>query len=207
MGLTVWYSCLTSKKMVECWRKDVVRVEFKFSKKAIRHPEINKAEILAISNIIYDIVISESLYAPEALCCQIDVSTENQRWKFGSLDEMKQGLSPTSKIKFFDVLIGCMAYPSDKTTAPFSLYISGQSADKKLYLSSSGTSDVHAQELALKLEDTLTEHYKSKPSEAHSAESQSNTSKKFYQSPVFWAAAIVVVTLVIWAIDRFVLGK
>lgn len=46
-----------------------------------------------------------------------------------------------------------------------------------------------------------------KPDETNATRSQSDTRKKFYKSGVFWAAAIVIVTAALWAIDRFILGK
>lgn len=63
------------------------------------------------------------------------------------------------------------------------------------------------QEIAVAPVSEIQNYGQNEPNETHSTESQSDTGKKFYKSPVFWAAAIVIVTVLLWAIDRFILGK
>lgn len=168
---------------------------------------LRKESILEIYRSLHSVIESEVGYDPDALSCQINVSGKNQRWKFYNIDELQRGLPPTAGIKHFDMLIGCNFAAYDASTPLFSLYASLDEEDRMMFISSSGSSDVHAQELVIKLESILVEQYKHKPSESHAAESQGDTSKKFYKSPVFWAAAIVIVTALLWVIDRFILGK
>lgn len=57
-------------------------------------------------------------------------------------------------------------------------------------------------------QDALAEFDKNnhQPNKGHDTEHTERPGKQFYKSPVFWAAAAVIISTILWAVDRFILS-
>lgn len=180
-------------------------MEFKFSKKIVRPPAIRKETILDVFGAIQAIITAEDAYDSNFLCGQIDVSSKNQRWRFDNIDEVKQGLPPTTEIERFDMLLGCNIFGAHgESTLSFSLYAALDKSDDKMYITSSGPSDVYAQELAMKLESALAKQYEHKPSEAHATESKSDVDKQALKWTKVNTIAAIIIGILTIAVTFFV---
>lgn len=56
------------------------------------------------------------------------------------------------------------------------------------------------------LDNSSDNNKSNKPNEADGTKREHQSGKKFYQSGTFWTAVAIIVTIILWAIDRFYFG-